>query len=144
MKKDARPQDTGTSALDSLHHTAADLFPETLPPVVPARIPTPGTRAAEALQALMHAPQNQADYEGMGWRLAAYVQTLQDYGWGILSRSITRPGCRRPIAEYTLDRTDPSTAAALLSHQRGGIDLSLAGLLAFAALCALLLLGVPA
>ena len=79
----------------------------------------------------------------MGWRLAAYVQALEDYGWGILSRPITRPGCRKPIAEYSLDRTDPSTAAALASHQMGRIDLSLAGLLAFAALCALLLCGVP-
>lgn len=144
MKKNARPQTTGTSALDSLNHNVTDLFPETLPPIVPARIPTPGTRAAEALQALLKGPQNQAEYEGMGWRLAAYVQSLQDTGWGIYSRRITRPGCRRPIAEYSLDRTDPSTAAALASHQRGDVDLSLAGLLAFAAICALLLLGVPA
>jgi hypothetical protein len=138
MKKNAHPQTTEASALDSLNHTAADLFPETLPPIVPARIPTPGTRAAEALQALIHAPQNQAQYAGMGWRLAAYVQTLQDYGWGIISRSITRPGCRRPIAEYRLDRTDQRTAAALASHQTGEIDLTLAGLLAFACVCLLL------
>ncbi len=144
MKKNAHPQTTEASALDSLNHNASDLFPETLPPIVPARIPTEGTRAAEALQALMHASQNQAEYEGMGWRLAAYIQTLEDFGWGILSRSITRPGCRRPIAEYTLDRSDPRTAAALASRQMGGIDLTLAGLLAFAALCAVLLLGVPA
>ena len=141
--KNARPQTTGTSALDSLNHNATDLFPDTLPPIVPARIPTPGTRAAEALQALIHAPQNQAEYEGMGWRLAAYVQTLQDYGWGIYSRPISRPGCRKAIAEYVLDRTDPSTAAALASRQMGSVDLTLAGLLAFAALCALLL-SVPA
>ncbi len=141
MNKNARPQNTGTSALDSLNHNASDLFPETLPPIVPARIPTEGTRAAEALQALIHASQNQAEYEGMGWRLAAYIQTLEDFGWGILSRSITRPGCRRPIAEYTLDRSDPRTAAALASRQMGGIDLTLAGLLAFAAVCGVLLLG---
>lgn len=142
--KNARPQKTGTSALDSLNNTPTDLFPDTLPPVTPARIPTPGTRAAEALQALLTGPQNQADYEGMGWRLAAYVQSLQDTGWGINSRPITRPGCRKAIAEYSLDRTDPSTAAALASRQMGGIDLTLAVLLAFAALCAVLLLGVPA
>ena len=141
MKKTPAPKPQEASALDSLNHNATDLFPETLPPIVPARIPTPGTRAAEALQALIHAPQNQAEYEGIGWRLAAYVQTLEDFGWGILSRSITRPGCRRPIAEYRLDRTDPRTAAALASRQRGSIDLTLAGLLAFAALCAVLLLG---
>ncbi len=141
--KNARPQNREASALDSLNHNVTDLFQETLPPIVPARIPTEGTRAAEALQALIHAPQNQAEYEGMGWRLAAYVQTLEGYGWGILSRPITRPGCRKPIAEYSLDRTDPSTAAALASRQMGSIDVTLAGLLAFAALCALLL-GVPA
>ncbi len=141
--KNAPDQTTAESALDSLNHNAIDLFPDTLPPVTAARIPTPGTRTAEALQALIHGPQNQADYEGMGWRLAAYVQTLEGYGWGILSRPITRPGCRKPIAEYSLDRTDPSTAAALASRQMGSIDLTLAGLLAFAALCALLL-GVPA
>lgn len=143
MKKNAHPQTKGASALDSLNHNASDLFQDTLPPVTAARIPTPGTRTAEALQALMNGPQNQADYEGTGWRLAAYIQTLQGYGWAILSRPITRPRCRRPIAEYSLDRTDPSTAAALASRQRGAIDLTLAALLAFAALCALLLCGVP-
>jgi len=141
--KNAPDQTTAESALELRNDTPTDLFPDTLPPVTAARIPTPGTRTAEALQALIHGPQNQADYEGMGWRLAAYVQTLEGYGWGILSRPITRPGCRKPIAEYSLDRTDPSTAAALASRQMGSIDLTLAGLLAFAALCALLL-GVPA
>ena len=142
--KNAPDQNTAESALEQRNNTPADLFPDTLPPVTAARFPTPGTRAAEALQALLTSPQNQADYEGMGWRLAAYVQSLQDTGWGILSRPITRPGCRKPIAEYVLDRTDPSTAAALASRQMGGIDVTLAGLLAFAALCAVLLLGVPA
>lgn len=141
--KNAPDQTTAESALDSLNHNAIDLFPDTLPPVTAARIPTPGTRTAEALQALIHGPQNQADYEGMGWRLAAYVQALEDYGWGILSRPITRPGCRRPIAEYALDRADPRTAAALTLRQMGSIDLTLASLLAFAAFCALLLCEVP-
>ena len=143
--RSAHTTEVTVSALDPRHnHNATDLFPDTLPPVTAARFPTPGTRAAEAFQALLTGSQNQADYEGMGWRLAAYVQTLEGYGWGILSRPITRPGCRKPIAEYSLDRTDPSTAAALASRQMGSIDLTLAGLLAFAALCALLLLGVPA
>lgn len=143
--RSAHPTEAEASALEPRpHDTPADLFPDTLPPVTAARFPTPGTRAAEALQALLTGPQNQADYEGMGWRLAAYVQSLQDTGWGINSRPITRPGCRKAIAEYSLDRTDPSTAAALASRQMGGIDLTLAGLLAFAALCAVLLLGVPA
>ncbi len=143
--RSAHPTEVNVSALDPRpNDTASDLFPELLPPVTPARIPTPGTRADEALQALLTGPQNQAEYEGMGWRLAAYVQTLEGYGWGILSRPITRPRCRRPIAEYTLDRTDPSTAAALALRQMGSVDLTLAGLLAFAGVCALLLYGVPA
>ena len=141
--KNAPDQTTAESALEQRNDTPTDLFPDTLPPVTAARIPTPGTRTAEALQALMHGPQNQADYEGVGWRLAAYVQTLEDYGWGILARSITRPRCRRPIAEYALDRADPRTAAALTLRQMGSIDLTLASLLAFAAFCALLLCEVP-
>ncbi len=142
--KYAPDQTTAESALEQRNDNATDLFPDTLPPVTAARFPTPGTRAAEAFQALLTGSQNQADYEGTGWRLAAYVQTLQDYGWGIFSRPITRPGCRRPIAEYSLDRTDPSTAAALATRQKGSIDLTLAGLLAFAAVCAALLSEVPA
>jgi hypothetical protein len=53
-----------------------------------------------------------------------------------------RPRCRRPIVEYSLDRTDPSTAAALASRQKGSIDACLAGWLALAGACAALLLGV--
>lgn len=46
--KNAPDQTTAESALDSLNHNAIDLFPDTLPPVTAARIPTPGTRTAEA------------------------------------------------------------------------------------------------
>ena len=93
-----------------------DLFPDTLPPVVPALWPAAGTRAAEALAALLTGPVNQADYR-RGWRLAAYIQSLKYDGWRILSRAIRRPGCRREIAEYRLDRTDPATAAALAARK---------------------------
>jgi hypothetical protein len=104
------------SALEPRHnHTANDLFPETLPPVVAALWPTRGTRADEALQALLQSPQNQADY-WIGWRLAAYVQSLEDDGWCFITRDIIKPGCRRAIKEYKLDRTDPSTAAALAAR----------------------------
>ncbi len=89
-----------------------DLFPESLLPVPAAIWPTPGTRAAEALAALLTGPINQADYSD-GWRLSASVKTLKYDGWAILSRPIWRPGCRREIAEYVLDRHDPATAAAL-------------------------------
>lgn len=89
-----------------------DLFPETLPPVNPALWPTRGTRADEALQALITGPQNQADYFD-GWRLAAYVQALEDMGWSFTTRDVIRPRCRRPIAEYQLDLAAPATAAAL-------------------------------
>lgn len=106
------------SALDTRHnHTANDLFPETLPPVVPALWPQQGTRAHEALTALIKAPQNQADY-WPGWRLAAYVQSLEYDGWRFITRWIKRAGCRALIKEYELDRTDPATAAAL---EGGGV-----------------------
>ena len=91
------------------------LFPELEPPVTAAPWPTRGTRADEALQALLQAPQNQADY-WLGWRLAAYVQSLEDDGWCFITRDIFKPGCRRAIKEYRLDRTDPGTAAALAAR----------------------------
>ena len=111
-----------------------DLFPETFPPVVPASWPAAGTRADEALQAVLTAPQNQADY-WRGWRLAAYVRELMDLGWCFIKRDIIKPGCRRVITEYSIDRADPGTAAALALHQKGTIDYSLAGLLAFGMVC---------
>lgn len=114
--KNARPQTTEASALDKRHFNAiADLFPESLPPVTPAFWPTRGTRADEALQALIAAPQNQADY-WHGWRLAAYVKELEYDGWAFIKRDICRPGCRRSITEYRVDWADPGTAAALKSR----------------------------
>ena len=140
--KNARPQTTEASALDKRHsNPTADLFPDSLPPVVAALWPTRGTRADEALQAMQQGPQNQADY-WQGWRLAAYVKELEYLGWAFLKRDISRPRCRRSITEYRIDRTDPSTAAALASRQMGSIDLTLAGLLALACVCVALLAGV--
>lgn len=121
----------------------APLFPELEPPVVAAWLPAAGTRPDEALQALIGGKQNQADY-WQGWRLAAYVKALEYIGWRFLKRDISRPGCRRAITEYELDRTDPGTAAALASLQKGSIDPTLAGLLAFGAVCALLVARWPA
>ncbi|WP_287634271.1 hypothetical protein, partial [Accumulibacter sp.] len=83
------------------------------------------------------------DYRGH-WRLAASIQRLEDDGWRFIAREITRPNCRRSIAEYQLDRADRAdrgTAAALASRQKGVIDATLAGLLALAATCAVLLAG---
>jgi len=142
--KSARPQDSGTSAAGkrAKFNANGDLFPDSLPPALAAYWPKPGTRADDALQALIVAPQNQADY-WQGWRLAAYVKELQYDGWAFIKRDILKPGCRRVITEYSLDRADPSTAAALASRQKGAIDATLAGLLAFAGVCAALLLMVP-
>ena len=110
---------TEMSALDKRNYNHFnDLFPETLPPVVPALWPSDGTRASEALNALIASPQNQADYWN-GWRLAAYVDELKNDGWSFIKRDIIKPGCRRPITEYSLNRDDPSTSAAL--SMRGGI-----------------------
>ena len=110
--KNARPPKEA-SALDKRpNDTAPDLFPDTLPAASPAIWPTAGTRKADALEALIARPLNQADYRP-GWRLAAHIKSLKDDGWGIRSRLFKHPRCARPIAQYTLDRADPATAAAL-------------------------------
>jgi hypothetical protein len=94
--------------------------PQEVLPVVPAQWPRSRTRADEALQALLTGPQNQYDFRSGGWRLAANVQKLEDLGWRFFTREIMRPGCRKTIKEYRVDRTDPGTAAALLA---GGLPL---------------------
>lgn len=114
--RSAHTTEVTVSALEPRHnHTANDLFPDTLPPVVPAAWPTKGTRADEALQALISSPQNQADY-WQGWRLSAYVKSLEYLGWSFIKRFIVRPGCRREITEYRLDRAAPGTSAALIAR----------------------------
>jgi len=120
MKKNAPVQPTNESAPDKRNYNRNDLFPETLPPFAPAFWPRNGTRTDEALQALIESPQNQADY-WKGWRLSAYVKSLQYDGWCFNKRNITKPGCRAPIAEYTLNRDDPGTAAALAMRQGGAL-----------------------
>ena len=86
--------------------------------MLPAYWPKPGTRADEALQSLLAGPVNQADY-WQSWRLGASVKSLQYDGWAFIKRDIVKPGCRRAITEYSLDLSDPSTAAALESRQKG-------------------------
>ena len=116
--RSARPTEVKASALEPRRNdTASDLFPDTLPPVTPACWPNEGTRAAAALEALIAGPQNQCDYRP-GWRLAAYIRSLRDDGWAIRSRLIAHPRCRPLIAEYTLDRQDPATAAALAKRKQ--------------------------
>ena len=95
-----------------------DLFPELLPPVFAARWPTPGSRADDALQALLVGPVNQCDY-WKSWRLSASIKQLQYDGWDFVKRDIPKPGCRSPVREYALDRAAPGTAAALQSRHRG-------------------------
>lgn len=141
MKTPDLPEEKPSAPSKRHFNPTADLFPDSLPPVVAALWPNRGTRADEALQAMQQGPQNQADY-WQGWRLAAYVKDLEYLGWAFLKRDITRPRCRRPITEYAIDRTDPSTAAALASRQKGNIDASLAGWLALAGVCLTLLFGL--
>lgn len=116
--KNARLQTSETSAPEQRHSITSDLFPDTLPPVLPAAWPTIGTRPYEALCALLQGPQNQADYRH-GWRLAAYIDDLKSLGWSFLKRDILRPGCRREIREYDLNRKDPAVIAALQARQGG-------------------------
>ena len=136
--KNAPAARSNESALEQRHDNPSDLFPDTLPAATPAIWPTEGTRKADALEALIAGPQNQCDYRP-GWRLAAYVRSLKDDGWGIRSRLIAHPRCRPLIAEYTLDRQDPATAAALDKRKQGGfIAPELAGWLALLAVAATL------
>lgn len=111
--KNGHLQPAEVTALDKRHYAVNDLFPETLPPVIPALWPVAGTRPAEALEVLLTGPTNQADYPRLGWRLAAYVKELEYDGWSFLKRDIERNGCRRPITEYRLNYSDPATKAAL-------------------------------
>lgn len=114
--KRAHSQKTEASAPSKRHFNPTEpLFPELEPPVIAAYWPTRGTRADEALQAAIVGPINQADY-WIGWRLAAYVQSLEDDGWCFITRDIIKPGCRRPIKEYRLDRTAPSVISALVAR----------------------------
>ena len=132
--ENARPHKVKTSALEPRrHHITLDLFNDAPPAIVAAVYPTSGTRPDEALQALLTGPQNQADYIN-GWRLAAYIKELEYLGWAFIKRDIMRPGCRREITEYTLDRQDASTSAALAQRNRqcGFIAPHLLGLLAVA------------
>ena len=140
--RSARPTEVKASALEPRRNdTPSDLFPDTLPAATPAIWPTAGTRKSDALQALIAGPQNQCDYRP-GWRLAAYVQSLEYDGWCIRSRLFKHPRCARPIAEYTLDRQDPATAAALDKRKQAGfIAPELLGLLALAVVAGLLLVG---
>ncbi len=137
--RSARPTEAEASALEPRRNdTAPDLFPDTLPAATPAIWPTAGTRKADALEALIARPLNQADYRP-GWRLAAHIKSLKDDGWGIRSRLFKHPRCARPIAQYTLDRQDPATAAALEKRKQGGfIAPELAGWLALLAVVATL------
>ncbi|MGL1833073.1 hypothetical protein ACKVEX_05640 [Rhodocyclaceae bacterium SMB388] len=115
MKKRPTPDEGKPSARNSAHPNA-DLFPDSLPPVAPAIWPKAGTRKADALEALIAGPQNQCDY-WPGWRLAAYVKSLEYDGWKIRHRQFKHPRCKPLIAEYSLDRKDPATAAALAKRK---------------------------
>lgn len=99
-----------------------DLFPESLPKALAARWPTTGTRAWDALLALIEQPRNQYDYLATHgcWRLGAYVQDLEDMGWVFSVRDIEKPGCRSSIAEYALKKSHPSVRKALNQYRRKG------------------------
>lgn len=135
--KNARPQTTEASALDKCHSNATgDLFPELLPTVAPAIWPTAGTQADNTLRSLLRAPAlTQADYRH-SWRLAAYVNCLRNAGWAIGSRLVSAPNGNAHISEYTLDRAEPRTAAALATRQAGKIDPPLLDLLALGIIAA--------
>lgn len=100
--------------------TNGELFPESLPRVIPALWPTVGTRAWDALLAIIEKPRNQYDYlQTHGcWRLGAYVQSLEYDGWEFNVQHIAMPGCRGLIAEHSLDRGAPRVKAALREYRK--------------------------
>ena len=79
------------------------------------RFPRKGTRADEALQAVIIAPVNQYDYR-KGWRLAASIQKLEDLGWRFKTREVIKPDCRSTIKEYRLDPDHEPNFIALKSR----------------------------
>ena len=123
------------------YNVPSDLIPESFPPVVPTYWHATGTRAYEALQAIIAEPQNQAD-DWHGWRLAAYVPESTELGWVFVKRDIFKPGCSRPISEYSIDRTASGTAVSLASHQKGFVSSRLLENILFAVMVAVLVVMV--
>lgn len=90
-----------------------DLFPELQPLPSAARWPNPNTRWGQTLQALLVAPQNQADWF-LTWRLAAHVcDLIKLFGWAINKRDIPKSGNRTEITEYSVDYLDEGNLLAL-------------------------------
>ena len=137
----ARPTEAKASALAQRHFNQPnDLFPDTFSPIAPATWPKEGTIEHDVLSRLCSGPLTQADYSE-SWRLAAYVLEISHRGWCINRKDVIRPGFRTPITEYSLDRTDPRTAAAIALRHKGFIDSTLAGMLALAVACLLMIWG---
>jgi len=146
MKKSANLQNESqrpTQAHCTANAASDDLFPDLLPSIPPASFPSPGSRADEALQALLESPVNQADY-WKSWRLAAAIDTLKNLGWPIVRRDIQRPGCRTPVREYALDMQHSAFVTAMQSRQKGAIDANLCGALLMTAISAVCLLHLMA
>ena len=82
------------------------------------RFPRKGTRADEALKAVIIAPVNQYDYLLMqgSWRLAASIGRLEELDWRFKTRYIIRPKCRSAITEYAIDRSHEPNLIALKSR----------------------------
>jgi hypothetical protein len=73
-----------------------------------ATMPRPATRRAAILAALRQGERlTQADglRRGWGWRLAADIFSLREYGWPIVS-DLVRQGHGQPIARYHLPAGD--------------------------------------
>ena len=97
----------------------SELFPESLPLPCAAIWPNEGTRAHEAITALLSGPQNQADYFA-GWRLSAYVgELVHRLRWKIINRNIPMPGNRTKIREYAIDYLDEGNILALNNRPAG-------------------------
>ncbi|SAK40292.1 hypothetical protein AWB75_00184 [Caballeronia catudaia] len=107
MKKPDRRQ-AESGSLDAIYpmldyngeHEQLELLP--LPPFAPTW-PRPGTLPALVLDRLLTGERLTQPLFGTSyWRLAAYVQTLEDLGWSINCDWVHEAGYARPIKRYWL------------------------------------------
>jgi len=113
-KPDRRQAESGfegtanTPSDDTREPVQFELIP---PPEFKPTWPAHGTLAAEALARLLSGERLTQPSFGLNrWRLAAYVQKLEDLGWPVRSAPVHCPGRTRPIKQYWL-RTETIMAA---------------------------------
>jgi len=115
MKKENARQPKPTSANEQRDYNEAN-EPEQLsflpPPEFKPTWPERGTLPAEALALFLAGERVSQISFGLhrGWRLAAYVQKLEDLGWPMKDEWVKEPSYPREIKRYWLDPRDIAAA----------------------------------